>query len=201
MKKSLLIITWSIMMLPDVQAQAQHGVENYNILHTGNEHLWVPVIHYKGSNKLYAEARYNYEDINTGSVYAGRSFEGGKKWEYSITPMLGWVFGRYKGFSAATNAEVDYGRFNFSGQLQYTINNKNRNENFFYNWSELSYQFFDKLYGGVSIQQTALYKNSLGTETGLLLGYSSGKITVPVYLFNPLKNNRNLVLGLIIEWE
>jgi hypothetical protein len=200
-KKSLLIITWSIMMQPDLQAQAQHGVENYNILNPGKEYVWVPVIHYKGNSNFYAEGRYNYEELNTGSFYLGRSFEGGKKWEYSITPMLGLVFGRYKGFSAATNTDIDYGRFNFSGQLQYTINKNDRKENFFYNWSELSYRFFEKLYGGTSIQQTVLYKGRMSTEAGLLLGYSSGKITVPVYLFNPFKNNRNLVVGLIVEWE
>lgn len=188
-------------MQPDIQAQAQHGVEQYNILQPGRGCQWVPVLHYKGRNKLYAEARYNYEEIHTGSLYAGRSFEGGKKWEYSVTPMLGVVFGRYKGFSAAVNTMLDHSGFNFSGQLQYTINSNSRDENFFYNWSELSLRFFDKLYGGVSIQQTALYKSSTTTEAGLLLGYNSGKITIPVYFFSPLKNNRNLIVGLIIEWE
>jgi hypothetical protein len=200
-KKSLLIIIWSIMMLPEVTAQAEHGVEHYNILQPGSGYQWVPVIHYKGRNKLYAEARYNYEADHSGSLYAGRSFEGGKKWAYTVTPMLGVVFGRYKGFSAAANTTLDCGPFNFSGQLQYTINRSNREENFFYNWSECSLRFLDKLFGGVSIQQTALHKSSISTEAGLLFGYSSGKITIPVYYFSPLKNNRNLTIGLIVEWE
>ena len=188
-------------MLLKLQAQPKHGIENYNILSPGKAAVWIPVIHYKGNRQFYAEARYNYEELNTGSVYAGRSFEKGRKIKYMVTPMAGIVFGQYNGLSAAANTSADYRRFNFSCQLQYTVNTKNRKENFYYNWSELSYSFFEKLYGGISLQQTLLYKTRLETTAGLLIGYSSGKITIPVYLFSPAKADRHLMTGIIIEWD
>lgn len=185
----------------NLQAQPKHGIENYNILSPGKAAVWIPVIHYKGNRQFYAEARYNYEELNTGSVYAGRSFEKGRNIKYTVTPMAGIVFGQYNGVSAAANSTADYGRFNFSCQLQYTIHAKDRTENFYYNWSELSYSFWGKLYGGISLQQTLLYKNKPETTAGLLVGYSSGKVTIPVYLFSPATANRHLMTGIIIEWD
>jgi hypothetical protein len=201
-KKSLLIFIWSIMMLlPEVKAQSKKAVENYSILNPGKEFVWMPVIRYKGKKNFYTEARYNYEELNTGSLYMGRSFNGGKKAEYSVTPMLGIVFGKYNGASAALNTDIDYNRFNFSAQLQYTVNTADKAQNFFYNWSEISCRFLKKMYGGISIQQTQLYQTELATQTGLLLGFSSGKITVPVYLFNIAQKQKSLTAGIIYEWE
>lgn len=188
-------------MQPDIKAQSTKTVENYSVLNPGNEYLWMPVVHYKGKKNFYAEARYNYEDVNTASLYAGRSFDGGNKIQYTITPMAGLVFGKYNGVSIATNTEADYKGFNFCSQLQYTINTKNKQEIFFYNWAEVSHRFLKKMYGGISIQQTMMYKSSMTTETGLLLGFNSGKITVPLYFFSPLSKQKSITLGLIVEWE
>jgi hypothetical protein len=189
------------MLLPDATAQSKKGVENYSVLNPGNALMWMPVIHYKGKKNFYAEARYNYEELNTGSLYAGRNFNGGKQLEYSVTPMAGIVFGKFNGASAAVNTEIDYSRFNFSAQFQYTVNMNNKEEDFFYNWAEVSCNFLKKLYAGFSIQQTQLYGSRLVTQTGVLAGFTAGKITVPVYLFNVMQKQKSLTVGLIFEWE
>lgn len=199
-KKTLLIIIWSITMQPDVTAQSAKTVETYNIL-SRNEYVWMPVIHYKGHKSFYAEARYNYEDIKTAAVYAGKNYSRGNKVQYSITPMAGVVFGRFNGISTAVNSEINYKGLNFSGQSQYTLNTKNKMENFFYNWMELSHSFCKTLYGGISLQQTFLHKGRLTTQAGLLFGFSAGKVTVPVYVFNPLSHQKSITVGLIAAWE
>ncbi len=201
MKKTLLIITWSIMMLHKLSAQSKHGVENYNILTPGKESVWVPVIHFEGRKNFYAEARYNYEDVNTASVYAGKSFEGGKKITYNITPMAGVVFGRFNGVSAAVNTSADYRQLNVSAQIQYTINTSGMREHFFYNWCEISHRFFKKLYGGASLQQTLVRNNRMQHEAGALLGFNAGKFTVPLYVFNPFTQSRHFIAGFIVEWD
>jgi len=188
------------MMLHSANAQAKSGVENYNSISRAEQYTWIPVLHYMNKKGWYTEARYNYEDINTGSIYVGRNYAGGKKVTYEVTPMAGIVFGNYKGISTATNIELAYKQMFFSGQLQYTINNEQQDNNFFYNWSELGCKLFNKFYGGVSVQQTKLYNSKLTNSVGVLLGFETGKITVPFYLFNPLSKDRNLVMGLIIEW-
>ena len=40
-------------------------------------------------NWLHLEARYNYEDQRTGSLWAGYNFSAGKKLQFAVTPMIG----------------------------------------------------------------------------------------------------------------
>jgi hypothetical protein len=181
-------------------AQTKSGVESYHSLSRTESYVWMPVLNYTNKHGFYGEARYNYEQLQTGSLYAGKNFSGAKKINYSVTPMLGVVFGKYNGGSAALNVDFEYEKIFFSAQLQYTVNKENKEENFFYNWSELGSKIGNKFYGGISMQQTKLYADKMSADMGLLLGFETGKITIPVYLFNPFSEKRNLVLGLIIEW-
>jgi len=96
-KKTFLIITWSILMLHKAGAQSKTGIENYNFLSSGETYVWMPVVHHLGKKGLYTEMRYNYEDRNTASVYVGRDFSNEKTIRYSFKPMLGIVFGKFKG--------------------------------------------------------------------------------------------------------
>ena len=49
---------------------------------------------------LHLEARYNYEAKEAGSVWVGYNLEWGDKLTFSLTPMLGGVFGRLNGLGA-----------------------------------------------------------------------------------------------------
>ena len=49
--------------------QAKSGIENYNLLSQGKEYVWMPVAHYQSTKGIYAELRYNYEDVQTFSLY------------------------------------------------------------------------------------------------------------------------------------
>src|SRR5438034_7336511 len=42
---------------------------------------------------LHLETRYNYENLETGSVWVGYNFSGGEKLQWEFTPILGGVFG------------------------------------------------------------------------------------------------------------
>ncbi|RZK44426.1 MAG: hypothetical protein EOO94_05205 [Pedobacter sp.] len=104
------------------QAQSELGIEQYSYLGTGQPGTIVPVAHYRTRSNWYAEARYNYDEINTFSLYAGRTFSGERNLAYSITPMIGAMVGRSSGGSIAINTEFDFRRFNFSSQSQYSVN-------------------------------------------------------------------------------
>src|SRR5262245_7860111 len=43
---------------------------------------------------LHLEARYNYEDLKTGSAFIGRTFEFGTEVSGTVVPMIGLVLGR-----------------------------------------------------------------------------------------------------------
>ena len=46
---------------------------------------------------LHLEARYNYEALDSGSVWIGYNFSGGHKLEWQFSPMLGGIFGQLTG--------------------------------------------------------------------------------------------------------
>src|SRR5262249_44183759 len=48
---------------------------------------------------LHLEARYNYEDLETGSLWVGYNFSIGDKISLNITPMFGGVFGKTNGIA------------------------------------------------------------------------------------------------------
>ncbi len=188
------------MMLPDAGAQSKTGIENYNMLNARDEYLWMPVVHHRGKRGLYTEMRYNYEATKTASAYLGKSFSKEGAVSYELVPMAGFVFGDYTGVSLALNAEVEYKKFFFSSQSQYTLNRQQRSEDFFFNWSELGIQPLKWLYAGLSTQVTKPNGSFTATEYGLMMGLVIRRITIPVYVFNPLKGNRNYIIGINAEW-
>ena len=101
-------------------AQAKLGMENYNAISRTEPYLWIPVISRTGKNGLHTEFRYNYEERKTGSVYAGKNFKRDSAFSYSLTPMLGLVFGSYNGASLALNGDAGFRKLYLSLQTQYT---------------------------------------------------------------------------------
>ncbi len=181
-------------------AQSKNGIENYSTGGKNQSWQYIPMLHFTGKHGVYTELRYNYEEVKTASANIGKNFHGGSKLDYSLTPMIGLVFGRYEGASALLNADLEYGKCYFSAQLQYTLNRTSGENNFFYNWSEVAWQPLDWFYTGVSVQQTKIYRERMVNETGLLIGFQIKKVTIPLYGFSPLTDNRNFILGINVEW-
>ena len=160
----------------------------------------MPVVHHETKNGMYTEMRYNYESVKTASLYAGKSFNKKGTFKYTLTPMLGLVFGNYNGGSLAMNIEMEYKKTFISMQTQYTVNSDDVKENFFFNWSEIAYQPLKWFYAGVSMQQTRLHSCRFQSEYGVLAGFVVRKFTIPVYAFNPLTKNKNFIVGIKTEW-
>lgn len=180
-------------------SQSEVGLEHYSYIGTGQAGTFVPVAHYRTSSKWYAEARYNYDELNTFSLYAGRTFSGERAITYSITPMLGGMAGASRGGSIGLNTEFDYRGFNFSSQSQYCVSADSRANNYFFSWSELSYQPLKWLYGGVSLQNTHLYQDGPLNEPGFLIAFTYKQLTFPCYSFNTFDTERYFIVGL--NWE
>ncbi len=60
---------------------------------------------------------------------------------YTVTPYAGVVIGRMTGGTLGSNVSLDYKNLFFSSESQYTFSVNERAENFFFNWSEMGYQF------------------------------------------------------------
>ncbi|MBL0273539.1 MAG: hypothetical protein IPQ06_10810 [Chitinophagaceae bacterium] len=180
--------------------QAKSGLQNYTLLSQENEYLWMPVFHYQARNGVYAELRYNYEDVQTLSFYGGKTFSGGKTLQFSLTPMLGYSTGRFTGLSLATNVEVEWKNFYLSSQTQYSMATKQNSADFFFSWSELGYDISDNFFAGVAIQYTRQQEMN-DTEPGVMAGLNFKNISIPFYVFGPFKSGRYFVLGLNYECD
>ncbi|MEP7257984.1 MAG: hypothetical protein ABI687_06345, partial [Flavitalea sp.] len=125
MKNSLLILLVCL-YCQAASTQSSGGMEQYYYLKAGDNASIVPMAHYNFSNKWYGEARYNYDEEQTFSLYAGRTFSGKSAFSYSATPMLGGLIGRMNGGSLGLNMDMDFENIFFSTQSQYSFSMEQR---------------------------------------------------------------------------
>src|SRR5262245_65686826 len=59
---------------------------------------------------LHLEARYNYEDKDTGSAWIGYNFGGGDTVAWELTPMVGGVFGATDGVAPGYKGSLGWWR-------------------------------------------------------------------------------------------
>jgi hypothetical protein len=135
-------------------------------------------------NKLHWEARYNYEDRETFSAWAGYNFMGGKKVEYTITPMIGGVVGLSNGIAPGLEFTFTHKRFEWYAESEYLVEFESNENNFYYMWSDITYAPNDWLWFGLSAQRTRLYKTDLDIQRGLLIGASYKSFELTGYLYN-----------------
>ena len=133
---------------------------------------------------LHLETRYNYENLETGSVWVGYNFSGGKKLEWEFTPMLGGVFGNTTGIAPGYKLSLTYWKFELSSEGEFVFDTGNSEGNFFYNWSELSVSPVDWFRFGLVGQRTRAYQADVDIQRGLLVGFSYKKMDFTTYVFN-----------------
>jgi len=145
---------------------------------------------------LHLEARYNYENQETGSLWIGYNLSVGQKLVLDATPMIGGVFGNTTGIAPGYEVSLTYKRFELSTQGEYVYDTKNRAGSFFYNWNELTYSLTDWFRAGLVSQRTRAYHTDLDVQRGLLVGVSYKKVDFTTYIFNAGWTDPTVVLGL-----
>jgi hypothetical protein len=133
---------------------------------------------------LHFEARYNYEALETASLWAGYKFSTGEQLTFEFTPMLGGVFGNLTGVAPGFNLALGYKHFELSSQSEYFIDAADSSENYFYTWAELTYSPWEWLRFGLVTQRTRAYKSELDIQRGFLVGVSYRRIDLSTYVFN-----------------
>jgi hypothetical protein len=83
--------------------------------------------------RLHLEARYNYENLETGSAWLGVNFSGGKALEWAFTPLLGGVFGDTTGIAPGFAGSLSWRMIELSSENEYVVDAGNRSDSFFYN--------------------------------------------------------------------
>jgi hypothetical protein len=130
---------------------------------------------------LHLEARYNYEDLQTGSVWLGYNLSTGNKLKFELTPMLGGVFGKITGIAPGYTITVDYKTLEFSMQGEYFCDAGTSSNNFFYTWSELSDSPVEWFRMGVAVERTQASGSNSDFQLGPLIGFKYKDIALTTY--------------------
>jgi hypothetical protein len=148
----------------------------------------------------HVEARYNYEDQETGSLWVGYNLSFGHKLTLEATPMVGGVFGNTTGAAPGYEATLTYRRVELYSEGEYVFDTRGRTGSFFYVWSEGAYSPADWFRVGLVVQRTKAYHTDLNTQRGLLIGLSHKKINFTTYIFNVGWTDPTLVLSLGVNF-
>jgi hypothetical protein len=145
---------------------------------------------------LHLDARYNYEDRETASVFAGWNFSVGDKLKFAFTPMLGGVFGRTNGIAPGLTFTLSWGPLSLWSQSEYVFAFGDFSSSYLYNWSELAAAIAGWLHLGVALQRTKVFETPTEVQVGPFVGFSFWKLTASAYLFAPAQESRFGVIAL-----
>jgi hypothetical protein len=149
---------------------------------------------------LHLELRYNYEDLNTYSAWAGYNLAAGEDLTIAFTPMFGIVAGSTDGVAPGYELTLAYGRFELYSESEFLFDFGESSENYFYTWSELSFAPAEWFRLGIAIQRTKVRDSDLDIDRGLLLGFSHENLDFTVYLFNLGWETPTVVLSVGLEF-
>ena len=165
-----------------------------------NEKNTTTLLGYADYKSLHFEARYNYEDRETGSVFGGYMFEGGGELSWSLTPMVGVVFGNTDGIAPGLLTSFNWKKFDFYSESEYVVDFAAKENNFFYTWTEFAITPFKNFRTGISANRTRLYQSDLEVQKGIFTQYSFWKLTAGLHYFNPFSDDYFLIATMSIEF-
>jgi hypothetical protein len=151
---------------------------------------------------LHLEARYNYEDLNTASIWAGYNFAGnaGDDFQWEITPMLGGVFGDTTGVAPGYKGYLVWHNFELYSEGEYLLDTGDSSDSFFYNWSEVTFAPVEWFRFGIAAQRTRAYQSDRDIQRGLMVGFRYKRLDLAGYLFNPDDDQCIIVIGLRFDF-
>ena len=149
---------------------------------------------------LHLEARYNYEDLETASVWMGYNFSLGSKLTLDFTPMIGRVFGNTAGVAPGYHLTLGWWRLELYSESEYVFVTSDRTESFFYSWSELTLSPLDWLRAGLVVQRTRAYESELDIQRGFVVGLNFKHFGIAGYILNPDESEPTCVFSIAVEF-
>lgn len=153
------------------------------------------------TKSLHLEMRYNYEDKNSLSFFAGRNFEKQyKKLDITITPIAGMVVGHTNGIIPGLELNASYTFLNLYSENEYMLDFTGKENYFFYSWTELNATIFENVKAGLLAQSLRWYNTKFDIQRGLYAEYSFNSFTINVYYFNPFSSAYFAMAALSIDF-
>ncbi|MGH7493981.1 MAG: hypothetical protein ACREOO_16510 [bacterium] len=182
------------------QQQWEGGLELYGNIVPDEPFSLTPIVNYN-SDLLYIEARYNYEEMHSASLYVGKFFSKEGKLSFDFAPLLGIVAGDLNAGSVGASIELRLGKLQWSILPQYTFSWNGKTENFFYSWSELTFAASEWLYLGPAAQRTKLFESPFEVDSGMTLGFNLKQWSMQLYCFNPWNDGRYFLIGMFYRYH
>jgi len=148
------------------------------------------------TKKVYCEARYNYEDSNTLSLYFGKPIELSKKKDIELIPMIGGVIGISNGLSIAFSFQTETNNFTSSTQCNYFINKNSNSNNYLFDWSSITYKISKIIGVGGGLQITIPENNYAIIKSGPMASLSFNNFTIEMYGYNLWEKEKTFSIGL-----
>ena len=165
----------------------------------GEEDFFNPTF-YARHKSLHLEARYNYEDRNTASLWAGHRFKFGKGVKFVLVPMGAVVFGNTNGIAPGLEIEVMYKKFDFYYESEHVFDFNSKENNFFYMYSELAIRPIQALRTGIIAQRTRLFESEREIQRGIFAEYYFGRFRAGVFYFSPFASDNFWVASFSVDF-
>jgi hypothetical protein len=150
--------------------------------------------------RLHLEARYNYEDLETASLWLGYNMSGGETVAWEITPMFGGVFGLTDAVAPGYKGSLGWRALEFYSEGEYVFDTGDASDRFFYNWSEFTVALAPWWRVGLVTQRTRVYQTERDIQRGLLVGFSYKALDSTLSVFNPDDSHPIVVFSAAVEF-
>lgn len=133
---------------------------------------------------LHLEARHNYENFDTASLWLGYNLNFGEKLVVDFTPMVGGVFGHTRGVAPGWRLGLSRRSIEFTNETEFVFDALDSENNFLYMWSELTWAPTDWMWVGLAGQRSRVFQSELDIQRGILIGFTFKKVDFTTYVFN-----------------
>jgi len=155
---------------------------------------------YARTEKLHFEARYNYEDVNTASLWVGRRFLLGESVKFIVVPMAAVVVGNTNGLSPGLELEISWKKFDFYSESEHVFDFKTQENNFFYQYGELAIRPIKPIRAGMMVQRTRLFETGRELQRGLFGEYYLGVFRAGVFWFSPFDESHYWIASVSVDF-
>jgi hypothetical protein len=150
--------------------------------------------------RLHLEARYNYEDRETGSAWIGYNLSVGDSVTLEFTPMMGAVFGNTAGVAPGYRASLAWRMLQLYSETEFVIDAGDPADSFLYTWSEFEVAPRDWCRFGLVVQRTKAYQTEFDIQRGFFAGVSYRRTDVTAYVFNPDADRPTVVVAVGVSF-
>ena len=162
----------------------QFGITAFPTIVRGGEN-YTSAIAMADRGSLHLEARVNYESIGARSAFVGWTFSGGETVTWELTPLAGGAWGDTRAFVPGLEASVAWRSFDIYVEAEYVRDSGERDDSYFYAWTELGYRPLEWLRLGIAGQRTRAYDNERDIQRGPFVQFTWRRLTIGGYWFNP----------------